>query len=37
MAEQDLLPGNKVQSNDAQRWLCVKGCAHCALLQYHSK
>lgn len=27
MAEQDLLPGNRVQSNEAQQWLPTKGCA----------
>ena len=28
MAEQDLLPSNRVQSNEALQWLPAKGCAH---------
>ena len=32
MAEQDLLPSNGEQSNEAQQWLPAKGCAHAALL-----
>ena len=32
MAEQLLLPSNRMQSNKAQQWLPVKGCAHAALL-----
>ena len=35
MAEQDLLPSNRVQSNEAQQWLPAKGCAPLALLQSH--
>ena len=27
MAEEDLLPGNRVLSNDAQQWVRAKGCA----------
>lgn len=34
MAEQDLLPSNRVQSNEAQQWLTAKGRAHPALLQF---
>ena len=34
MAEQDLLPGNRVGSHQAQQWLPAKGCAHPALLQF---
>lgn len=32
MAEQDLLPGNRVQSNEAQQWLPTKGYAYPALV-----
>ena len=32
MAELLLLPSNRMQSNKAQQWLPVKGCAHPALL-----
>ena len=32
MAEQDLLPSNRVQNNKAEHWLPDKGCAHTALL-----
>lgn len=35
MTEQDLLPGNRVQSNETQQWLPAKGCAPLALLQSH--
>ena len=34
MAEQDLLPSNRVWSNEAQQWLPAKGCAHPAVLHY---
>ena len=34
MAEQDLLPSNGEQSNEAQQWLRAKSCAHPGLLQY---
>ena len=34
MVEQDLLPSNGEQSNEAQQWLPAKSCAHPALLQY---
>lgn len=33
MAEQDLLPSYRAQSNEAQPWLPAKGCSHPALLQ----
>ena len=33
MAEQNLLPSNRVQSNEAQQWLPAKGYAHPILLQ----
>ena len=33
MAEQDLLPRNRMWTNEAQQWLPAKACAHPALLQ----
>ena len=34
MAEQDLLPSNRVWSSEAQQWLPAKECAHPAMLHY---
>ena len=34
MAEQDLVPSNRVKSNEAQQGLSAKGRAHPALLQF---
>ena len=33
MAEQDLLPRNRMWTNEAQQWLHAKACAYPALLQ----
>ena len=32
VAEQDLLPGNRAQGSDTQKWLHVQGCTHCIML-----
>ena len=34
MAEQDLLPSNRVWSSEAQQWLPAQECAHPAMLHY---
>ena len=35
MAEQDLLPGNRVPTNVTRQWLRAKVSVHCAVLHFH--